>query len=367
MRCEYGAKRGRKVAVAMSGGVDSSVTAYLLKEAGYEVIGITMDLLELGCEIEQSDICCSLQAFEDAKDVADRLGIKHYIIDCKAEFEQRVINFFVDEYLSGSTPNPCVVCNPMIKFGLLLDRARQLGVEYLATGHYARIEQKDARFVIRKGVDSTKDQSYFLYRLTQEQLSKAIMPLGNYQKADVRKIAEQLGLKTAAKSESQEICFIPQNNYQEFIRQRAANRLVPGDILNNDGNIIGRHEGIAFYTIGQRRGLGIAVGKPIYVIRIDSGKNAVVVGDKDLLYSQHLTAKSMNWVSVPGITSGLELMARIRYLHKETKAFVSPLEVDMVSVEFDEPQQAITPGQSVVFYRDDEVVGGGIIRAEQSG
>ncbi|MDI6781296.1 MAG: tRNA 2-thiouridine(34) synthase MnmA [bacterium] len=363
------AKRGEKVAVAMSGGVDSSVTAYLLKEAGYKVIGITMNLLELGCEIEQPDTCCSLQAFEDARDVAVRLSIKHYIVDCKTEFEQEIIHPFMDEYLNGYTPNPCVACNSMIKFGLLLDRARQLGAKYLATGHYARIEQKDARFVIRKGIDATKDQSYFLYRLTQKQLSQAIMPLGNYHKADVRKIAERLGLKTAAKTESQEICFIPQNNYQEFIKQRAADRLVPGDILDSDGNIIGRHEGIAFYTIGQRRGLGIAVGKPLYVIRIDSCRNAVIVGDKDLLYSQRLTAKSMNWVSVPGITSRLSLMARIRYLHKETKAFVSPLNggSDMVSVEFDEPQQAITPGQSVVFYRDDEVVGGGIIQAEQLG
>ena len=187
------------------------------------------------------------------------------------------------------------------------------------------------------------------------------MPLGNYQKADVRKIATRLGLKTADKPESQEICFIPQNNYQEFIRQRALDRLVPGDILNSDGIIIGRHEGIAFYTIGQRRGLRIAAGKPLYVISIDPNKNAIIVGDKDLLYCKRLTAKAMNWVSVSGITSGIELMARIRYLHKEVRAFVSPLNNDMVSVEFYEPQQAITPGQSVVFYENENVVGGGII------
>ncbi|MBU0699781.1 tRNA 2-thiouridine(34) synthase MnmA [bacterium] len=375
----------KRIVAAMSGGVDSSVTAYLLKKAGYEVIGITMDtgtegrhrdlhlqeagyevagitmdIPVMGCQIEGTDTCPS-QVIEDARDVAGKLGIEHHIIDCRAEFEQKIISYFIDEYLRGCTPNPCVVCNSKIKFGLLLDRARQLGAEYLATGHYARIEQQDARFVIRKGIDLTKDQSYFLYRLTQEQLSQAIMPLGNYQKADVRKIATRLGLKTADKPESQEICFIPQNNYQEFIRQRALDRLVPGDILNSDGIIIGRHEGIAFYTIGQRRGLRIAAGKPLYVISIDPNKNAIIVGDKDLLYCKRLTAKAMNWVSVSGITSGIELMARIRYLHKEVRAFVSPLNNDMVSVEFYEPQQAITPGQSVVFYENENVVGGGII------
>lgn len=360
----------KRVVVAMSGGVDSSVTAYLLKEAGYEVIGITMNLFELGCKNEKIDSCCSLQAFEDARDVANKLGIEHYIVDYKTEFTQGIIDYFVDEYLRGYTPNPCVVCNSMIKFGLLLDKARQLGARYLSTGHYARIEQRDTRFVIKKGLDTSKDQSYFLYRLTQEQLSQAIMPLGNYQKADVRRIASLLGLKIADKPESQEICFIPQNNYQEFIRQRAKNRLVSGDILNSEGDIIGRHEGVAFYTIGQRRGLGIATGKPLYVISIDPIRNAIIVGDKGLLYSKRLTAKSMNWVSMPCITSKIELMARIRYLHKEVKAFVSPLrkentpDNDMVSVEFCEPQQAITPGQSVVFYKDDEIVGGGIICRE---
>ncbi|MFH1861142.1 MAG: tRNA 2-thiouridine(34) synthase MnmA [bacterium] len=375
----------KRIVVAMSGGVDSSVTAYLLKEAGYEVIGITMDTgtegrhrglplreagyevagiimdtLDLGCQIEGSDTYSS-QAIEDARDVADKLDIEHHIVDYRTEFTQEIISYFIDEYLRGCTPNPCVVCNSKIKFGLLLDSAKQLGAAYLATGHYARIEQKDIRFVIRKGIDTTKDQSYFLYRLTQEQLSQTIMPLGNYQKAAVRKIASRLGLKTADKPESQEICFIPQNNYQEFIRQRASNRLVPGDILNSDGNIIGRHEGIAFYTIGQRRGLRIATGKPLYVISIDPDKNAIIVGDKNLLYCQRLTAKAMNWVSVPGITHGTELMTRIRYLHKEVKAFVTPLSDNMVSVEFYEPQQAITPGQSVVFYENEYVVGGGII------
>ncbi|MFH1096283.1 MAG: tRNA 2-thiouridine(34) synthase MnmA [Candidatus Desantisbacteria bacterium] len=346
----------KQVFVAMSGGVDSSVAAYLLKEAGYEVTGITMDLLEL-----KPDTCCSLQAIADARAVADKLGIKHFVVDCKGEFTQGVINYFVDEYLRGYTPNPCVVCNSMIKFGLLLDKAKHLGAEYLATGHYARIEQRDGRYMIRKGIDLTKDQSYFLYRLTQEQLSQIIIPLGNYQKSQVREIAARLDLKTADKPESQEICFIPQNNYQEFIRQRASSRLVPGNIIDKEGNIIGKHQGIAFYTIGQRRGLRISANKPLYVMHIDSSKNAIIVGDKTDLYCRRLTAKEMNWVAMPEITKEIEVMARIRYLHKETKAVVSPLKDDRVAVEFYEAQQAITPGQSVVFYRDDIVVGGGII------
>ncbi len=351
----------KRVFVAMSGGVDSSVTAYLLKKAGYDVVGITMNLLEANYRIEKSDICCSLQAFADAQAVADKLGIKHYIMDCQAEFKEKVVNYFVNDYLAGRTPNPCVFCNSKIKFGLLLDKAKELGADYLATGHYAKIERTNGRYVIKKGVDITRDQSYFLYRLTQEQLSQAMMPLGEYQKVDVRRIAASQSFKIADKSDSQEICFIPEGDYRQFIQQRIENTLQPGVILDRQGKVVGYHEGLIHFTIGQRRGLGIATGKPLYVIAIDPLKNAVIVGEESDLYSLCLTAKELNWVAIENLKTSMEVMAKIRYLHTGAKAVISPLEDNHVKVEFDQPQRAITPGQSVVFYQDDLLVGGGII------
>ncbi|MEW6606812.1 MAG: tRNA 2-thiouridine(34) synthase MnmA [bacterium] len=349
------------VVVAMSGGVDSSVTAYLIKEMGYDVIGVTMEILKSSCQIEKLDTCCSLQSFVDARYVAERLGIRHHIIDCKAEFEQMVVSYFVKEYLAGRTPNPCVICNSRIKFDSLLAKAKELGADYLATGHYARLEKQNNRYIIKKGIDTTRDQSYFLYKLSQEQLSQAMMPLGDYQKQEVRKIAVRLGLKVANKPESQEICFIPQGDYRNFIQQRIKDAFKPGEILDKNGNILGRHSGIAFFTIGQRRGLGIAAGSPLYVISIELNRNAVIVGDESDLYRNSLIAGELNWVAVERFESEMEVVAKIRYLHPETKAIIHPVNNDKVEVVFEQPVRAVTPGQSVVFYKDEVLLGGGVI------
>lgn len=354
---------GKRVAVAMSGGVDSSVTAHLLKEAGYEVVGLTMDLLPSPCLIEKSTTCCSILAFQDAKEVADKLDINHYIIDCKAEFETYVINYFVNEYLSGRTPNPCVVCNKMIKFGFLFKKAKELGANYLATGHYAKIIKQNSRYVIQKATDLTKDQSYFLYTLSQPQLSHTIMPLGHYKKEAVRKIANDLGLKVHNKPQSYEICFITEGDYRKFISKRLGYNLQPGAILTKTGKILGSHQGIAFFTIGQRRGLNIAVGKPIYVIRIDPDKNTIIVGEEAELYNYELIANDINWVSIDRLTHPIKLTAKIRYLHEGELAEISPLQTGLVKVRFKTPQRAITPGQSVVFYQSDLLVGGGVIKS----
>lgn len=360
----------KRVVVAMSGGVDSSVTAYLLKEMGYEVIGITMDMLKLSCQIENPNTCCSLQAFKDAHDVADKLGIRHHLLDCKTEFEQEVISCFVNEYLAGQTPNPCVICNSKIKFGLLLDKAKNLGADYLATGHYAIISRQDNRFVIKKSIDLNKDQSYFLYRLSQKQLGFSLMPLGRYKKEEVRKIASNLKLNIHNKPESQEICFIPEGHYYDFIKERLksvsttsllSNIDRPGKIVDKNGKLLGEHSGIASFTVGQRKGLGISAPTPRYVLSIDSITNTLVVGEEYELYQHELIAINLNWVAIERLNNEMEVIAKIRYLHPGAKAIISPLPHHKIMVRFKEPQRAITPGQSVVFYQDDLLIGGGII------
>jgi tRNA-specific 2-thiouridylase len=341
----------KRVLLAMSGGVDSSVSAWMLKKEGYEVIGVTANLFAT------ADKCCSES---DAKDVADRIGIQHFTLDLKDEFKKEVIDYFLDEYIEGRTPNPCVVCNSKIKFGILLKKARELGADYIATGHYAKIGEEDSRFILKKAFYVQRDQSYFLYRLSQEQLSHAIMPLGDYRKEEVRKIAASVNLKVHNKQDSQEICFIPDGDYRDFIRENLP-KVESGPILDREGNILGEHKGIYLYTIGQRKELGIFLKKPLYVIGIDRVKNAIIVGEREETTSLSLVAGSLNFISIETLVDEMRVMAKIRYQHKETEAFIGPFSAGRVKVQFKEPQMAITPGQSVVFYKDDRVIGGGVI------
>jgi tRNA-specific 2-thiouridylase len=359
----------RTVAVAMSGGVDSSVSAALLKEQGYEVIGLTMqvwDYESVGGNIFQESSCCSLEAMYDARAVCHTLKIPHYTIDVRDEFEQYVITNFESEYLNGRTPNPCVLCNSNIKWEVLLKKAIGLDCDYFATGHYARIIFDEAveRYMLRRGLDRSKDQAYVLWGLSQEQLKRTIFPLGDLSKVQVRKIADNLNLKTKNKQESQEICFVPDNDYSRFLRERNPDflsKVNDGEILDKQGNILGHHKGYPFYTIGQRKGLGIAVGKPMYVTDIDSKMNQVVIGEKEDLNKQGLLANHINWIAIEKLTSPLEVEAQIRYNDPGRKAIIYPAENGYVTVKFDEYHQAVTPGQSVVFFTDDIVVGGGLI------
>lgn len=360
----------RKILIAMSGGVDSSVAAALLIEQGWEPIGVTMSLY---CSTKGSDrSCCSAEAAIDAQKVAVKLGIPHYVVNFKKEFEQTVIQNFIDEYKNGRTPNPCVRCNQFLKFDLLMRKARELGAEYVATGHYARVApltplfpsplirgkgMGDRGFKLLKGKDPKKDQSYFLYRLTQDQLARTIFPLGEMTKDEVRAKARALGLAVAEKKESQEICFIEDDDYARFIREKVPEAVKPGPILDSTGHKVGDHEGIAFYTIGQRKGIG-AHREPRYVIGLDREKNAVIIGTKTETFGTALIAEEVVYIS--GETPN-QIAAKIRYNAKAAKATISDLGSGRVKVGFAEPQLAITPGQSVVFYQGEEVLGGGII------
>lgn len=349
--------RNKKIAVAMSGGVDSSLTAALLIERGFEVIGVTM-LLE--SEFSERS-CCNRRDIEDARAVANQLGIAHYIADFREEFKNDVEKYFVEEYLRGRTPNPCVKCNKKIKFGRLYEFAMDLGADYLATGHYARIIYEDGRFKLKKAVDVNKDQSYVLYNLSAEKLAKIILPIGEYSKAETRKFAEKYKLPVAHKPDSQEICFVPNNNYKEYLIKHAdknSNALQPGEIISVEGKILGHHQGAAFYTIGQRKGLGIVHETPLYVISTDVNSRNVIVGSNDELFSGELTAENIHWIYEP--TFPAKLQAKIRY---GAKVFDCEVIGDKkgVRIKFSESVLAITSGQSVVFYNEEEVLGGGII------
>ncbi|MDO6354343.1 tRNA 2-thiouridine(34) synthase MnmA [Caloramator sp. CAR-1] len=352
------------VVVGMSGGVDSSVAAYLLKEQGYNVIGITMTLVPKDVFYEEKvGGCCSISAVNDARRVADQLGIYYYVMNFREVFEKKVINYFIDEYLAGRTPNPCIACNKYIKFDEFLRKANALGAKYVATGHYASIKYDDERkrYLLIRSRDVKKDQTYMLYNLTQHQLAHTLMPLGGYTKEQVRKIAEDIGLLVFNKPDSEEICFVPDNDYAGFIERRVPDKVEKGYFVDVNGNILGEHKGIVHYTIGQRKGLGLALGRPVFVVDIIPEKNLVVIGDEGEVFKNKLYAEDLNFIPFDKLDGPMRVSAKIRYTAKEAKAIITPYK-EGVMVEFDEPQRAITKGQSVVFYDGDIVVGGGVIK-----
>lgn len=353
-----------RVVVGLSGGVDSSAAAALLLEQGYEVVGITLKLWPQDCALRADDECCGPQAVADARAVCHKLGIPYYVLNEAEEFQTKVIRYFTAEYKAGRTPNPCVMCNQTLKFGRLIDRADQLGARYVATGHFARLERSPhtARILLRRGRDPHKDQSYFLFSLRQDQLARALFPLGEKTKADSRAVARQCQLTTADKQESMEICFVPDNDYGKFLRQAELAQPHGGEIVNLDGQVLGRHEGIEFYTIGQRRGLRLSSPKPLYVLELDAARNRVVVGDQSALARDQFEVERCNWIALDRPPKTLEATVKIRYHHPGTMATVTPLEGGKASVKLETPQRAVTPGQAAVFYQEDLVLGGGWIR-----
>jgi tRNA-uridine 2-sulfurtransferase len=376
----------QRVLLGMSGGVDSSVAGYLLREQGYQVIGVTMKVWPQDCISRSEDKCCGPQAIADARGVAHALGIPHYVVDEADQFERVVIDYFASEYQAGRTPNPCVMCNEKLKFGNLWGKAAALGCEYIATGHYAIIEHVDATpssrggecgegaastfVILRKGIDPRKDQSYFLFSLRQSQLRRALTPLGRMTKPEIRKIAHSLGLKIADKIDSQEICFVPGNDYKAFLRSHLGdNEFHRGEIYDVDGNFLGQHDGIELFTIGQRKGLPGGSPRPRYVADLDPETNRVIVGDAEHLVCDEFAIDRVNWHVVAGICDpgrSFEARVRIRYNHPGTVATVTPLQNDRARVRLHEPQRAVTPGQAAVIYDDDIVLGGGwICRAER--
>lgn len=363
-------EKKKKVVVGMSGGVDSSVAAWLLKEQGYDVIGVTMQIWqdEEQAQLEENGGCCGLTAVDDARRVAEKLDIPYYVMNFKREFKERVMDYFVEEYLCGRTPNPCIACNRYVKWESLLNRSLEIGADYIATGHYARIDRlPNGRYAVRNSVTASKDQTYALYNLTQPQLSRTLMPIGDYTKDQIRQMALDADLPVAHKPDSQDICFVPDGDYAAFLEREAAER-VPGagNFVTKDGKVLGQHLGITHYTIGQRKGLGIAMGHPVFVSEIRPETNEVVIGENEDIFTRTVRCHKVNFMSIEALTEPLRVLAKIRYSHKGAmctieKDGMSSDGTEIVKCTFDEPVRASTPGQAVVFYDGEYVLGGGTI------
>ena len=354
----------KKALIAMSGGVDSSVAVYLMKKAGFDCMGVTMKLYDnQDLPDTATKTCCSISDVADARAVAQNFEIPYYVLNFSEDFDKEVIRRFVDTYIDGGTPNPCIECNRYMKFEKLMHRMYELGYDYVVTGHYARVEkdEKTGRYLLKKGLDETKDQSYVLYNLTQEQLSHTLFPLGNYRKSEIREIADEMYFVNAHKPDSQDICFVPDGDYATFIERYCGKEFPHGEFVTEDGTVLGEHKGLIRYTTGQRKGLGLSLKEPMYVVKKDLEKNQVVLGRNEDLFTTTLEANDLNWISVEKLTEPMRCTAKARYKQKEAKALLEPLDNGNVRLTFDEPQRAITAGQAVVFYDGDTVIGGGKI------
>ena len=357
-------KNKKTVVVGMSGGVDSSVAAYLLKQQGYDVIGVTMQIWqeEDACIVEEQGGCCGLSAVEDARRVSGQIGIPYYVMNFRREFQKNVIDYFVRDYRQGRTPNPCIACNRYVKWESLLQKSLAIGADFIATGHYAKIVQlENGRYTLIRSDAKGKDQTYALYNLTQNQLAHTLFPVGEFEKPRIREIAEEAGLQVAHKPDSQEICFVPDNDYAGFIERETGKVERPGNFVTASGEILGEHKGIGHYTIGQRKGLGIAFGEPMFVIEIRPETNEVVLGKGDEVFTDYLSADMVNYMAVDHFEKGQEVTARIRYNHEGAQAVIDDVGENQFSLRFKEPVRAVTPGQAVVLYDGDYVLGGGTI------